>query len=173
MPAPLEISLTAEEDRTLKELSSADGVPRRTKTRATAVRLNAHGWTAPKIATYLEQTPATVRQTLRRWQNQGLGGLWEAPGRGGQQRWSEADIKCVEQWLSEERTYTSRQLSEQLAQQRQVHLGTKQLSCILKKRGAPKCGKLPHLGPGSERARHLHKPKTLNASKQNIVAGKC
>lgn len=49
-------------------------------------------------------------------------------------RWTEADIECVEQWLSEERSYTSGQLSEKLAMERQVDLGTKQLSRILKKR---------------------------------------
>lgn len=57
MPALLQISLTSEEDRT-KELSSADGVPRRTKIRATAVRLNALGWTAPKIAKIFDDAAA-------------------------------------------------------------------------------------------------------------------
>lgn len=41
MPAPLKIKLTPEEDRTLLELSAAEGVPRRTKYRAIALRLNA------------------------------------------------------------------------------------------------------------------------------------
>ncbi|WP_339378448.1 hypothetical protein [Calothrix sp. NIES-2100] len=47
MPSALRIILTAEEDRTLKELSCADQVPRRTKQRAIALRLNAHGWNVP------------------------------------------------------------------------------------------------------------------------------
>ena len=47
MPSALRIILTAEEDRTLKELSCADKVPRRTKQRAIALRLNAHGWNVP------------------------------------------------------------------------------------------------------------------------------
>jgi hypothetical protein len=44
MPAALKITLTKEENKTLQELEVADSVPRRTKKRATALRLNARGW---------------------------------------------------------------------------------------------------------------------------------
>lgn len=47
MPAPIRMVLNAEEDGTLLELSCADGVPHRTKQRATAIRLNAYGWNVP------------------------------------------------------------------------------------------------------------------------------
>lgn len=53
MPAPLKITLTDEEDRMLENLSYTDGVPRRTKQRALALRLRAHGWKIPQIADYL------------------------------------------------------------------------------------------------------------------------
>ncbi|WP_392534778.1 helix-turn-helix domain-containing protein [Nostoc sp. C117] len=46
------------------------------------MRLNAHAWNVRKIAKYLGWAQQTVRQTIKRWQVQGLGGLWEAPGRG-------------------------------------------------------------------------------------------
>lgn len=151
MPAPLRISLSLEEDITLQELSTANGVPRRTKLRATALRLNASGWNVPKIAVYLHLSPQTVRSWLQRWQNQGLYRLWEVVGRGGKQRWTKADIECVEQWLSQERSYTSRQLCEKLATERQVHLGMKQLSRILKKRGGGGNGsKLVRQQPNSQ-----------------------
>ncbi|WP_442936536.1 hypothetical protein, partial [Nostoc sp.] len=32
------------------------------------------------MAEYLDWAQQTVRQTLKRWQLQGLGGLWEAQG---------------------------------------------------------------------------------------------
>lgn len=54
MPAALRVKLNPEEERTLRELSSANGVPVRIKQRALAVRLNAHGWNVPKIAEYLD-----------------------------------------------------------------------------------------------------------------------
>ena len=41
MPAALRITLTSEENKTLQELEVAQAVPRRTKQRATALRLNA------------------------------------------------------------------------------------------------------------------------------------
>ncbi|MFS0520230.1 helix-turn-helix domain-containing protein, partial [Nostoc sp. UIC 10607] len=75
-----------------------------------------------------------VRATLRRWENQGLGGLWEAPGRGGKRKWSSEDINMVEQWLDEERSYTSRQLQERLAAERGITLSSRQVSRILKKK---------------------------------------
>ncbi|MBD2409850.1 helix-turn-helix domain-containing protein [Nostoc calcicola FACHB-3891] len=75
MPSALRIILTIEEDQTLKELSCAEKVPRRTKQRAIALRLNAHGWNVPQIAQYLGWAQQTVRQTIKRWEFQGLGGL--------------------------------------------------------------------------------------------------
>ena len=75
-------ALAVEEDRTLHELSSANGVPIRVKQRAMALRLNAHGWNVPKIAEYLDWAQQTVRETIVRWQQGGLGGLWERSGRG-------------------------------------------------------------------------------------------
>jgi len=135
MPAPVFISLNKQEDSTLYELSVANGVPRRTKLRAIALRLNANGWTVARIAAHLQQSQQAIRQTLHRWQNRGLAGLWEAPGRGKKRCWEEADLLAVEGWLEEERSYTSRQLSEKLAKERGVEIEAKWLQRLLKKRG--------------------------------------
>ena len=64
MPAPLRIKLNEAEDETLKSLSYADNVPRRTKARATALRMNAQGWNVPDddIAEHLGSL-RTVRPT--------------------------------------------------------------------------------------------------------------
>ncbi len=59
-------ALAVEEDRTLHELSSANGVPIRVKQRAMALRPNAHGWNVPKIAEYLDWAQQTVRKTIVR-----------------------------------------------------------------------------------------------------------
>ena len=70
-------------------------------------------------------------------------GLWEAPGRGRPQRWSEDDLEVIETCLEEEpRTYTTQQLVNHLYEQRQVKLSADRLNRILKKRA----------GAGSERA---------------------
>lgn len=96
MGARLRIFLTPEEDRTLWELRTATTVPQRVKDRAEALRLNAQGWYVEKIAHYLKWHVQTVRDTLHRWQKQGLGGLWEAPGRGSKPRWQEEDLVHLE-----------------------------------------------------------------------------
>lgn len=96
MPAPIRSNLTSEEDKQLQEISLAEGIPRRSKLRAMAVRLNADGWTVPKIARHLHQNEHTIRSTIRRWQAQGREGLWEAPRPGRQPRASAADLQAVE-----------------------------------------------------------------------------
>ncbi|MCJ2543679.1 hypothetical protein JX360_12305 [Synechococcus bigranulatus str. 'Rupite'] len=62
--------------------------------------------------------------------NGGLGGPWEAAGRGGKTKWQNSDIKAVETWLQEQRSYTSVQLCERLATERGVVLSGKQLGQI-------------------------------------------
>jgi transposase len=134
MPAALRIELSKEEDRTLQELSLASQVPRRIKQRAQLLRLNADGMTVPRIAHHLHIHEHTVRATIRRWEKLGLGGLWEAQGRGGKRKWSVEDLNEVEQWLKEERSYTSRQVQELLVKKRGITLSNRQISRILKKK---------------------------------------
>lgn len=138
MPAPRYVTLTDEEDQTLRELSCADGVPCRTRQRAMALRLSAQGWQVSQIARYLDWIEQTVRETMRRWETKGLGGLWEAPGRGRPRRWNEEDWQALEQWAQEPRRYSAQQLQHKLEVERQVHLGAEQVRRILKKR--PMCG---------------------------------
>ncbi|PHJ58227.1 hypothetical protein VF14_19075 [Nostoc linckia z18] len=133
MPAAMRMMLNAEEDRTLLELSCADGVPYRTKQRAIAIRLNAHGWNVPQIAKYFGWHDHTVRATLRRWRSLGLGGLWEATGRGRPSRMSKSDWQAIEQWVAEPQRYSARQLSQKLKDERQVEIGAEQVRRCLKK----------------------------------------
>jgi transposase len=135
MGARLRIFLTAEEDRTLLELRAATTVPQRVKDRADVLRLNAQGWYVEKIAAYLHWHPQTVRDTLHRWQKQGLGGLWEGKGRGSKPRWQAADLAHLEACLrQDEQIYNSHQLSQKLATDRQVKLSPDHLRRVLKKR---------------------------------------
>ena len=123
------------EEQTLSELRLATTVPQRTRDRAHMVRLNAQGWNAPAIAKIFECCEHTVRATLRRWQSCGLAGLWDAPGRGDKPRWQVVDLEYLEQALEQEqRTYNSQQLSEKLAQDRQVQLSADRIRRLLKKK---------------------------------------
>lgn len=131
----LQAILTTEEDRTLLELRTATSVPQRTKDRAEVLRLSHRGWTTEKIAEYFDCRVETVRETIYRWRDQGLGGLWDAPRPGRRPRWQEADIAHLEQSLQQEtQTHNTKQLVHQLQQQRQVTLSPRHLRRILKKR---------------------------------------
>jgi len=71
----LQVVLSGEEDRTLRELRGATTVPQRVKDRAEVVRMNARGDPVKTIAAYFDWHLETVCSTLNRWQNGGLGGL--------------------------------------------------------------------------------------------------
>lgn len=137
MPAPLRVILSDESERPLAELRVAPTVPQHIKDRAHMVRLNAQGWNVPAIAEIFECQEQTVRMTLRRWEIDGLGGLWDAPGRGAKPKWNEADLKYLEHCLDQDqRTYNSAQLAAKLEQERQVKLSADRLRRILQKRGS-------------------------------------
>ena len=100
------------------------------------LRLNAQGWNVPAIAEIYECHEHTVRATLRRWQSDGLGGLWEAPGRGSKASWTEADKQVLESWIeADPRAYNSTQLAE-MQQECQVYLSADWIRRVLKKRGS-------------------------------------
>lgn len=136
MGARIRTFLSASEERTLWELRKAITVPQRVKDRAEAIRLSHQGWYVEKIATHLHWHVGTVRKTIKRWQEQGLGGLWEAPRRGKEATWQEADLLYLETCLrEEERTYNSVQLAEKLKRERGIKLSPDHLRQLLKKRG--------------------------------------
>jgi transposase len=135
MPAPLRIILTEDEERTLSELREAQSVPYRTRDRAHMLQLNAQGWNVPAIAEIFQCHQHTVRATLRRWEHYGLGGLWEAPGRGAKPKWQPSDLDYLMTCLDEEpRTYNSAQLAQKLKQERLVDLSRDRLRRLLKKK---------------------------------------
>lgn len=136
MGARLRVFLTGEQDKTLLNLRTAD-VPQKVKDRAEVIRLNAHGWYVEKIAAHFNWTPQTVREVLHKWQEFGIEGLWELPGRGGKPKWKEEDIVFLEECLKKEpRTYNSRQLAQKLESDRQIKLSPDRLRRVLKKRGS-------------------------------------
>jgi transposase len=136
MGCRLRIFLTTAENRTLKELRKAQSVPQRTQDRAQVLLLNARGWKNHQIAEYLDWTERTVRQTIHRWQAQGLVGLFDAARPGRKPRWQEEDIAYLEESLQrEQRTYNSRQLAEKLQCDRQIQLSPDRIRRVLKKKG--------------------------------------
>ena len=137
MGARLRAFLTSEQDRTLRELHKAKDVPQRIKDRAEVVRMSARGVYVEEIAEFFGWTKETVRNTLHRWEKGGLGGLWEAEGRGRPRRWTEEDMLHLEQIIRhEETTHTSQRLAQRLEDDRKIELTASHLRNLLKKRGS-------------------------------------
>nr|WP_228021966.1 helix-turn-helix domain-containing protein [Romeria gracilis] len=132
---PLRIELSPDEDRTLQDLRAAAGISQRTKDRAEALRLSHRGWTPNQIAEYLGWQVATARQAIHRWQQAGLGGLWDRPRSGRPARCTAEILSALEQHLSVEAlTVNSRQLAEHLAEVHGISLSRGQLRRMLKKK---------------------------------------
>ena len=136
MGARLQIELSTDQELTLYELSLATTVPKRVQERALMVRLSHQGLYVEQIAKFMHRNVRTVRESLNRWKDNGLGGLWDAPHPGAQRRWHEQDLEYLESCLREEqKTYNSRQLADKLKQQCNVTLTPGHLREVLKKRG--------------------------------------
>jgi transposase len=70
----------------------------------------------------------TIRATLKKWEEKGLPGLWEAKGRGAKAKCQDSDIEYLVKCLEEEqRTYNSKQLTKKLKEERSVDLSSDRL----------------------------------------------
>jgi hypothetical protein len=78
MPAPRRVTLSEESDRTLQEWRVASAVAPHIRERAHRVRLTGQDWHVPALAEIFECQAQTVRETLKRWETVGLGGLGDA-----------------------------------------------------------------------------------------------
>lgn len=136
MALPLRVTLSPEEESTLRELRIASSVPYRVRDRAHMLLLNANGLNAPAIGRLLNCHEHTVRAAIKQWKNEGLYGLWEREGRGKKPTWEPSDMEYLEQCLNEEeRTYNSTQLSDKLEAERGVKLSADRIRKLLKQRG--------------------------------------
>lgn len=135
MPAPLRTTLTPAETTTLEELRRVNSVCYRVRDRAHMLLLNAAGWRVATIAELFKCHEHTVRAAIKRWETDGLYGLWEQGGRGKKRRWHPSDMAYLESCLAEEeRTYNSTQLAAKLAAERGVRLSADRIRRLLKKR---------------------------------------
>ena len=136
MPAPLRVPLSEEADEALRQLSLSDGPAAMVQQRAQALHLNVAGWNVPSIAQHLQLHEHSVRHALKRWQAEGLAGLWEAPRSGRPRRWQASDWETVETGAARTSQPHQSSVMRTLAQERQVRLSPRQMSRVLKKRGS-------------------------------------
>jgi transposase len=93
------------------------------------------GWKVEKIAIYLKCSKQAVRETIHRWTNLGLVGLWDAQKSGRKRKWMPEDLAEIESKLDEEpRTYNSYQLCQLLKTEKEISLSERHLRRLLKKK---------------------------------------
>jgi putative transposase len=119
----------------LKSLRRARLAPK-VRDRIEMVTLSDAGWSPPRIAAHLGCHPQTVRDALRAFAARGTAALYpfrSGPAPDAERRDRVAGV--LRELLAEERTWTSRQLSEALAA-RGIALGPRQVRRHLKRLGA-------------------------------------
>src|SRR5581483_8825343 len=119
----------------LRALRRAD-LPPRVRDRIEMVSLSDAGWSAPRIAGHLGYNPQTVRDLLRSFLARGTAAL--RPFRSGPAPDAERRDRVkgtLTELLKQPRSWTSRQLSEALAE-RGIALGPRQVRRYLKRVGA-------------------------------------
>jgi putative transposase len=83
---PLEVKVSAEDQKQLRQLLRAGIQQVRVVLRALALEQLSAGWTAPAVAKMVHLTPQAVRRIAHRYKRSGLSGaLYERPGRGAEQ----------------------------------------------------------------------------------------
>ena len=137
MSARLRVFLTRARKIEPCSTSQQQMYPRKSKTPAGIIQLNAQGWYVERIATHVNWTAQTVTQVLHKWEKLGIESLWERPRRRGKAKWKEENLVFLEEFLrTQPHTYNSHQLTEKLEQERSIKLSPDRLRRVLKKSGS-------------------------------------
>ena len=109
---PHHLTLTPEQDEQLRRIERSPHVKPKVRLRAAVIRLNGAGWSRRAIADHTRRTYGTVCQDLKRWTEQGLDGLADAPATNQPEKLTQPIRTFVLEKLQEERTWTCSQLIE-------------------------------------------------------------
>jgi transposase len=117
MPPSRHIQLTQEEDAQLREIEQDPYLKPKVRLRAQVLRLSNRGSNMEKIASYTGRSAASVARDLDRWRERGLEGLADGAAPGNPPRITQEARRCMEERLTEERTYNATQLAEVLEEE--------------------------------------------------------
>jgi len=120
MPPSRHIQLTQEEDAQLREIEQDPYLKPKVRLRAQVLRLSNRGSNMEKIASYTGRSAASIARDFDRWRERGLEGLADGAAPGNPPRITQEARRCMEQRLSEERTYNATQLAEVLQEELSV-----------------------------------------------------
>lgn len=117
MPPSRHIRLTQEEDAQLREIEQDPYLKPKVRLRAQVLRLSNRGSNMQKIASYTGRSAASIARDFDRWKERGLEGLADGAAPGNPPRITQGARRCMEERLSEERTYNATQLAEVLEEE--------------------------------------------------------
>jgi len=117
MPPSRHIQLTQEEDAQLREIEQDPYLKPKVRLRAQVLRLSNRGSNMEKIASYTGRSAASIARDFERWRERGLEGLADGAAPGNPPRITQEARRCMEERLTEERTYNATQLAEVLEEE--------------------------------------------------------
>jgi len=128
------VHLTEEQLTELRRRTRAAAVKPRTRDRLEMVRLAHAGWSAPRIAEHLQQSPRRVRHWLRRFLEDGFDALPDQPHVGQQSSFTPALQEALRAELAQgDRAWTAAQIAEWLAEHHGLRLCPDWLGRLLKR----------------------------------------
>ncbi len=134
MPARY-VKLTPMENETLRELETSPGVNAKVRFRASIIRLNHAGWSAPKLAQHFGRNLQSIHNDLSRFEHHGVAGLCDGQAPGQTPKITPEIEAFLQRKLEEDRVWNSSLLGEAVAEQFGVNLGREVIRMKLLKLG--------------------------------------
>ena len=135
-PKLYRVHLTEEQREELQRRTRAADIKPRTRDRLEMIRLADAGWRAPQIAAHFRLTPRRVRFWLKRFLEADFDALSDQPHPGQQSQLTPELIAALRAEVEKgERTWTSGQLAEWLAEQHGLRLSPHHLAALLRRAG--------------------------------------
>lgn len=117
------LQLTAEQDEALRELEVSPVVNAKVRLRASIIRLNNAGWSAPELAAHFGRNLQSVHNDLNRFEQFGVEGLADGKATGAKPKVTPDIESFMQLKLVEERVWNSTLLGEAVEEQFGVKLG--------------------------------------------------
>lgn len=117
------LELTVEQDEALRELEVSPVVDAKVRLRASIIRLNSAGWSAPRLAAHFGRNLQSVHNDLDRFEEHGISGLADGKAMGATPKVTPEMATFMHSKLEEDRIWNSTLLGEAIEQAFGVSLG--------------------------------------------------
>ncbi len=116
------LHLSAEQDEALRELEVSPHINAKIRLRASIIRLNNAGWSAPKLAKHFGRNLQSVHNDLNRFEHFGFEGLADGKATGAKSKVTDEIEAFLHTKLGEDRVWNSTLLGEAVAEKFGVDL---------------------------------------------------